>query len=189
MDSEPPSSKPLGNVPPWRDFNLSTFSDSAHQNIGDLFSNKRQRPSENVFVVRQMVRMWREVELTDVHSVAPVLQNGTFVFIRVGVVWSREQSQQSWEPSGIGLTIHSVPGILHFMRSDHRQQIVSLQERRNSLERVGIRTTSQVVWSESCTVQFLVIVLQRIRPKQITKQTSCWRFPESIDSVDVVRRL
>lgn len=39
-----------------------------------FFTDKRQRPSKNVHEIWQPVRMWRTVELSDVHNVVLVFE-------------------------------------------------------------------------------------------------------------------
>ena len=48
----------------------------AHEHFGHLLANERQRPREHVHEVGQPVRVWRAVELANVHHVVLVLENG-----------------------------------------------------------------------------------------------------------------
>ena len=48
----------------------------AHEHFGHFLANERQRPREHVHEVGQPVRMWRAVELANVHHVVLVLENG-----------------------------------------------------------------------------------------------------------------
>ncbi len=80
-----------------------------------LVAHKRQAPFKHVHKVWKMVWVWRAVELTDVHEVVVVLEDGTLVCVNVAVVGSREQGDDGGEVCGVSLAVHLVPINLSFM--------------------------------------------------------------------------
>ena len=68
------------------------------------------------------------VELSDVHNIVLVLEHGSFVVVDVEVVWRRENGHNTRETGRSRLTVHSVSGILRFVRSDYGQEVVLLKE-------------------------------------------------------------
>ena len=52
--------------------------------------------------------MGRAIELSDVHDVAFVLQNGCFIVIYVEIIRSGENGHNGWKTGGFGLAIHAI---------------------------------------------------------------------------------
>lgn len=80
-----------------------------------LLSNERQTPRKDVHEVRQPVRVRGGVELSDVHDVGLVLEDGGLVLVNVEVVGSREERHDGREASRLCLAVHAV-----LRRGDHR---------------------------------------------------------------------
>lgn len=54
--------------------------------------------------------MRRAVELSDVHHILLVLENGSLVVVDIKIVGCTEDSHDGWETGRLGLAIHAVPG-------------------------------------------------------------------------------
>lgn len=52
--------------------------------------------------------MWGAVKLPDVHDIALVLENGGLVVVHIKIIWSREDSHNGRESSGLGFAVHAV---------------------------------------------------------------------------------
>ena len=68
------------------------------------------------------------VELSNIHDVILVFQNGGFVVVDIQVVRGRENGHHTREPRRPGLSVHAVAGILCFMGSNDREEVVFFQE-------------------------------------------------------------
>lgn len=67
-------------------------------------------------------------ELSDVHNVVLVLQDSSLVVVHIEVVWCTEDGHDTRETRRPGLPVHSVPGILGFVRTDDRQKVILFEE-------------------------------------------------------------
>ena len=70
--------------------------------------------------------MWSAVELSDVHYIVLVLQNGGFVVVDIEVIGGGKDGHNTWETCRSSLAVHSISGILSFMGSDDGEEIVLL---------------------------------------------------------------
>ena len=53
--------------------------------------------------------MWRAVELSDVHHIALILQDGCLVVVDIQIVRGTEDSHNRWETGRLRLPIHPIP--------------------------------------------------------------------------------
>jgi hypothetical protein len=90
--------------------------------------------------------VWGAVELTDIHDVALIFENGCFVIIHIEIVGGGEDGHDGGEACAFRFTIHAVPtlklaaaicsgetkvdlpGILSFMCTDDRKQVIAFEE-------------------------------------------------------------
>lgn len=93
-----------------------------------LLSDEGQRPCEDVHEVGKPVWVRSAVELSDVHDVILVLENGSLVVVHVEVVGRTEDCHDAGETSCPRFPVHSVSSILCFVRTDDREQVVLLEE-------------------------------------------------------------
>lgn len=85
------------------------------------------------------------VELTNVHDVGLVLENGSLVRVNVKVVGSGEDGHDRGEASSLGLLVHAVTCVLSLVRTDNREKIVTLEELAGSVVGEEVATATDVV--------------------------------------------
>jgi hypothetical protein len=87
-----------------------------------LLTNEWERPSENIHKIRQPVRVWCAIELTNaihqlclkfnmvslLHDIRLVLQHSGLVGVYVQVIRGREDGHDGWETCRLGFTVHSI---------------------------------------------------------------------------------
>lgn len=121
------------------------------------------------------------VELSDVHDIVFVLENGGLVVVDIEVVGCREDGHDTGESSCSGLSIHSVTSILGFVSSDDRQEVVFLEEIASSRIGEEVRATSHVIVDKVFGGFFLTKFFQWISPKDIAHQAMGGGFSETIN--------
>lgn len=155
-----------------------------------FFSNKGQTPGEHVHEVWQPVWVGRTVELSDVHNIVLIFENGSLVVVYVEVVGSREDGHDRWETCRLGFAVHPVavrrnearqgvgkygaqrlmcpsscsPCILCLVGANDGQQIVALEELTCCLVCEEIRASSDVVVNEALICLFGAKVFKGICP-------------------------
>jgi hypothetical protein len=67
-------------------------------------------------------------ELTNVHDIVLVLENGSLVVVDVQVVGCTEDGHDTRESSSPGLAVHAVSSVLSFVCADDGKQVILLQE-------------------------------------------------------------
>ena len=125
--------------------------------------------------------MWSTVELPNIHDIVFVLEDSGFVIVNVKVVWSGEDSHDAGEASCSSLAVHSISGVLGFMRSDDGKEIVFLQKIAGSRIGKEVRATTDVIVNKELRGLFLTKFLQWVGPENITHQTVSWRFAKSVN--------
>lgn len=133
--------------------------------------------------------MRRAVELSDVHDVVFVLENGSLVVVDVEIVGSAEDGHYTGKPGCSSFAIHAVPGILGLVSSNNGKQIVLFEK--GACRRIGEEegTTANTVVDKIIRRLFLPEFFQRIGPEDITHQAVSGRFPEAVDLHGILESL
>lgn len=121
------------------------------------------------------------VELSNIHDIVLVLQNGGLVVVDVEIVGSRENGHNTGETRGSRLAIHTVAGILGLMGANNREKVVLFQK--GTSGRVGeeVRASSNVIVQEIVAGLLLAKVFERISPEDITHKTLSRRLAETVN--------
>lgn len=70
--------------------------------------------------------MGSAVELSDIHDIVLVLQDGGFIVVDIEVIGGGKDCHNTWETCSSSFAVHSIPGILSFMGPDDGEEIVLL---------------------------------------------------------------
>ena len=121
------------------------------------------------------------VELSDVHDVVFILQHRGLVVVYVKVIGCAENGHDTGESRRPRFSVHAITGVLGFMGSNNRQEVVFLEER--ACGRIGeeVGATSDVVVQEELGCFFLPKLLEGICPENIAHQAMRWWLPEAIN--------
>lgn len=167
---------------------LGAGAENGDEHIGDLLSNERQRPGEDVHEVGEPVRVRGAVELSNVHDVVLILQHSGLIVVNIEVIGGGENRHDTGEASGPGLAIHSVTGILGLVGADNGEKIILLQEGAGGRVREEVRATSNMVVQEVVAGLFLAKVFEGIGPEDVTHETLGGRLAEAINLGNVSRK-
>jgi hypothetical protein len=120
-------------------------------------------------------------ELTNVHDVILVLENGGLVVVDIEVIWCGEDGHDTGETRCPRLTVHAVSSILGFVGAYYREKVILLEE--CACGRVGeeVRASSNVVMDEEIGCFLLTKLFQWIGPEDVAHQALSGRFPETIN--------
>lgn len=127
------------------------------------------------------------VELPDVYHVVFVLKHGGLVVVPIKVVGRAENGYDTRETSRLCLSVHAVSGILGFVCSNYRKQVILLEECARRRVGKGIRAPANTIVNEEIIGLFLTELLQRIGPQNIAHETVGWGFAEPVNLPTVSR--
>jgi hypothetical protein len=105
--------------------------------------------------------------LSDVHDVVLILQNSSLIVIHIQVVGGAEYGHNTRESCSPSFAVHTISGILGFVGTNNRQEIVLLKERARCRVREKIRAPSHVIVNKEVISLLLAEFLQRISPKNV----------------------
>ena len=107
------------------------------------------------------------VELSDVHNIVLVLEHCGLVVVNIEVIRRAEDGHYARESSGSCLAVHAVSGILSFVCSDDREEIILFEEVASGGVGEEVGASSDVIVHEVLARLLLAELLERICPEDI----------------------
>lgn len=120
-------------------------------------------------------------ELPDVHDVVLVLQNSGLVVVDVEIVGRAEDGHDAGKAGRARLPIHAIAGVLGFVCTDDREQIVLLEEGAGGRVGEEVGASSHVVVDEILRRLLLAEIFQRVGPQDVAHQPMRRRLAEAVN--------
>jgi hypothetical protein len=130
--------------------------------------------------------MRRGVELLYVDLLSFELYNRSFIVVHITVVGSREDSDDHRESLFLVPFMHFISFKLCLMSSDHREKVVLLEEFTHCLLPKEVRASSHLVYFKKLITR-PTIILYRVRPQEVAKETVSRGFLHSLNFIEVVQ--
>ena len=130
------------------------------------------------------MRSW--VKLLNIDFLTFEFDNCSFVIIYIAVIWSREYCDDYWKTLARIPLMHFITFKLCLVSSDHRKKIVFLEKFVDCFLTKEIRATSNLVCFKKL-ITIAIIILNRIRPQNITEKTCSRRFLHAFNFIQIFK--
>ena len=128
--------------------------------------------------------MWTLRKLLNTQCVILEKYNGTFVIIKIAVVGGREYCDYSREFFRAWPFVHFKSFVLSLMRSNDRNDFIFLEKAFGQLESKKVRASSHFI-GLCYFLQRAILVINRISPYKITKQSRLRYFLDPINILNI----